>query len=59
MISKKKFTIFIIAMLWAYVYNSHFGWNFKSQSNDELLCYGIFLIISSLYILGDDKEERY
>ena len=47
-------SIFLIAIFWAYSYNSFFGWNWSSQSCEELICDGIFAILISLSIL---KQE--
>ena len=44
-------SIFLIAIIWAYLYNSFFGWNWNSQSFEELICDGIFAILVSLSIL--------
>ena len=44
-------SIFLIAIFWAYLYNSFFGWNWNSQSFEELICDGIFAILVSLSIL--------
>ena len=43
--------IFVIAVVWAYFYNSYFGWNWSSQSVEELFCDGIFAILIALSIL--------
>lgn len=42
--------IFIIAVLWAYFYNSFFGWNWSSKTESELICDGIFAILISLSV---------
>ncbi len=44
-------SIFMLASIWAYIYNSHFGWNWSSQSTEELICDGIFAILMALSVL--------
>lgn len=43
--------IFVIAVVWAYFYNSHFGWNWSSQSPEEVICDGIFAILMAMAVL--------
>lgn len=44
--------LFILALIWAYMYNSHFGWdlNLISSNTDEVICDGIFAILMALSI---------
>ena len=42
--------IFVVAITWAYIYNSFFGWNWKSKSKEEIICDGIFVILIALSI---------
>ena len=42
--------ILLVAIAWAYIYNSHFGWNWNAKSGDELICDGIFAILLCLAI---------
>ena len=51
-------SIFLIAIIWAYLYNSFFGWNWNSQSFEELICDGIFAILVSLSILRWVKPAK-
>lgn len=48
-------TMFVMAIVWVYMYNSHFGWNWSSKSSEEVICDGIFAILISLSILGYEK----
>ena len=43
--------IFILALVWAYMYNSFFGWNFSTQSPEELICDGIFAVLMAMSLL--------
>lgn len=43
-------TIFILALVWAYLYNSRFGWNWSSKSSEEVICDGIFAILMALSV---------
>lgn len=43
-------TIFALALFWAYIYNSHFGWNCSSASSEEVICDGIFAILMALSV---------
>ena len=42
--------IFVLALVWAYMYNSHFGWNWSSKSSEEVICDGIFAILMALSV---------
>ena len=44
--------ILVVAIAWAYIYNSHFVWNWKAKSGDELICDGIFAILICLSVQG-------
>jgi hypothetical protein len=44
--------LFAIAIVWAYMYNSFFGWNFSSKSTEEVICDGIFAILLALSVKG-------
>lgn len=43
-------TILTLALVWSYMYNSHFGWNWTSKSSEEIICDGIFAILMALSI---------
>lgn len=43
--------IIIIALFWAFLYNSYFGWNWSSKSSEEIICDGIFAILIALSVL--------
>lgn len=42
--------ILAVAITWAFISNSYFGWNWKAKSGDELICDGIFAILLCLAI---------
>ena len=42
----------VVAIAWAYIYNSHFGWNWSSKSGEEIICDGIFAILICLSVKG-------
>ena len=44
--------ILAVAIAWAYIYNSHFGWNWSSKSGEEIICDGIFAILICLSVKG-------
>ena len=44
--------IFVVSIVWAYIYNSHFGWNWSSKTSEEIICDGIFAILICLSIKG-------
>jgi hypothetical protein len=41
---------FMVAILWAFMYNSHFGWNWSSKSSEEVICDGIFAVLIAISI---------
>lgn len=47
--------IFFIAIVWAIIYNSFFGWNFIANTFEELMCDGVFAILISLSILNNKE----
>lgn len=40
--------IWLIAMIYATMVNRHFGWNLTPQSDMELVCDGISLLLTSM-----------
>jgi len=44
-------TIFIISIVWAFIYNNHFGFNWTSKSSEEIICDGIFAILICMSII--------
>lgn len=43
-------SVLFLATVWAFMYNSHFGWNWSSKSNEEIICDGIFSILIAISI---------
>lgn len=46
-------SIFILALVWAYMYNSHFGWNWSS-----IICDVIFAILIALSMLSNLRKKE-
>lgn len=42
--------IFFISIVWAFIYNDHFGFNWSSKSGEEVICDGIFAILIAISI---------
>ena len=47
--------IFMLAIVFGFIKNQHFGWNMQPESSIELICDGIMLIIFSLSLIGKGK----
>jgi len=45
-------TIFICAIIFGIIETAYFGWNFTPQSDAEMICDGITMIIASMAFLG-------
>jgi len=47
-----NYNIVFTAILFGFMENQYFGWNFTPQSPAELICGGIVMVIFSLSFLG-------
>jgi len=45
-------TIFIFAIIFGLFETAYFGWNFTAQSDAEMICDGITMILGSMAFLG-------
>lgn len=44
----KHWLIMVMASVWCGVYNIYYGWHKFPQSEPELICYGILLILITI-----------
>ena len=49
--------ILMVCLAFGYMKIDYFGWNHGAQSEAELICNGIMLLIFSLSILNKKKES--
>ena len=48
--------IFVMGFFFGVVETAHFGWNFTPQSDAEMICDGITILIMALSLVGKQSQ---